>query len=150
MRDKAEFVFDLLGIVKSHRPVLLRPYDVDKLKLFASGEEIKDHSKRVDDLMDQFRVSQMNPLVVTPPSPPVSLTVLRCNDDGEINSTQLDVTNESHLLSLIQLLGSTLTNIKDTNKGIIRFCDLIDGGVHYLTDSPFSQNNIVKGHQDDH
>ena len=157
VRDKAEFVVDLLEIVKSRRPALLGPYDVDTLRLFASGHEIKDHSKRVAELMEDFKVCDVNPLVVTPPDP-VKFTVLQQYDDGESEETfDLDcvVSCREDFRDLIQGFG---TNIKDKDRRVVRFRDLIEGGVYYHSDSFLSKSvqnlngwrqNMVKGHEDE-
>ena len=122
VRDKAEFVFDLLKIVKIERLVLLGPYDVNQLRLFASGHEIKDHSERVADLIEDFKVCDVNPLVVTPPEP-VRFTVLCQKDDDEnedINATECTATSESHLFDLMQLFGGPLINVNDKKRIVLR------------------------------
>ena len=160
VRDKAEFVYDLLEIVKSRRPVLLGPYDVDQLRLFASGHEIKDHSERVADLIEDFKVCDVNPLVVTPPEP-VRFTVLCQKDDDEnedINATECTATSESHLFDLMQLFGGPLINVNDKKRIVLRLEDFIQGGVYILWDSSLRKSmqdlngwrkNIVKGHEDE-
>ena len=157
VRDKAEFVFDLLKIVKIERPALLGPYDADQLRLFASGHEIKDHSKRVAELMEDFKVCEVNPLVVTPPDPK-RFTVLHQYDDGESDETfdlECVVSCQEDFRDLIRGFG---TNIKDKDGRVVRFSDLSEGGVYYHSDSSLSKSlenlngwrkNIVKGHEDE-